>query len=244
MNDIVTNTQTNPVGYIARKFAINTNIVKLVDTIVTTNNVPSLTQHQATALCTFALLRLRVAELAATDDGSGNTWDAEVTAAQTFADKVLKEAAQAFPGQMRDAADIFAKLQDWADVNNSGDIPAPGDLDADWFTSKGDQPAASAQVVTQENDVAFDIDLLDGVTNTESAVETLRVVSVDGKNWEADREIEIGGVTFTMDAEEGFNLAAPAPEENFGPVTVPVVITDDVSAPITRNLTISATTPA
>lgn len=243
--DIVTvNTQRNPVGYLARRFAINYNLPvqsKVGDTPgVGTGRFPTMTAESALALAAFALLRLRTAQLAVTTDDAA-AWDAELAAAQAFADDALAQVSATQGTHFPTAQRVYAKLQKWADDNSGGTIPAPGALALDWATNKGAQPVAAALAYSVENDTAYDIDLLSGVTNAENTTETLSVLSVDGKTWELGRVIVVKGVSFTMAA--GYHLTAPAAGVN--KVTAfDIVISDGVTDPITRAVTATTTTPA
>lgn len=241
MVDIPVNSQRNPVGYLARKFAINYNITKLVNIAGTAPaTVPNLSATSALALAAYALLRLRTAQLAVTDD-VGGAWDAELAAAQTLADKALAEVSASQGSFFPTAQRIFTKLQTYADNNNAGSIPAPGDLAADWATSRGALPVAAMLTVSQANHVALDIDLLSGVTNAETT-EDVVVTQVAGRNWEEGETVEIGGIEFTMDTD--FHLTADAPGQALAQTDFIAVISDGVSADVNRTIRLTITNTA
>lgn len=243
MVDIAVNSQNAPVEYLARRFLINHNITAMAKLAKgdTHRSPPILPATSALALAAFALLKLRTAQLAKLE-AVGTDWDAYITEAETLADVALASVSASNNGYFPSAQRILDKLQKFAADNNGGDIPDPTELDADWATNKGASPVAATQTISQAKHIAVDIDLLSGVTNTESGTETLSVVSVDGENWELDREIVIGGVTYTMAAS--YHLTADAPADAVATTVVPVVITDGVTDPISRNLSITLTNTA
>lgn len=238
---IPVNVQTAPVEYLARRFLINHNITAMARLAKgdAHRSPPILSETSALAYAAFALLKLRTAQLAQLEEENPGDWDAYVAAAAAMADEALATVSASNNGYFPSAQRILAKLQKWAADNNGGVIPAPATLAADWATNLGAQPVAAAQNVSQAKHLAVDIDLLAGATNAENTTENLSVVSVDGNNWVLNREIVIGGVTFTMAAN--FHLTAAAPADAMASTAVDVVITDGVTAPITRVLTIELT---
>jgi hypothetical protein len=241
MVTIPVNSQKQPVEYLARRFLINHNLTTMAKLVKgdVHRNPPIIPADDALALAAFALLKLRTAQLAKLD-ADGTDWDDYIADAEALADFALASVSASNNGYFPSAQRIVAKLQKFAADNNQSTIPDPSDLADDWATNRGAQPVAAPLNYSIANDAAFNINLLSGVTNAENTTETLSVLSVDGKNWELDREVVIGGVTFTM--APNFALTAPAFGANIT-FSFVAVITDGVTAPVNRTINVTTTTP-
>lgn len=175
---LVINSERHPAEKLARRFI---NIHNLVLASKTANGAkPAMSQNQALALATFALLKLRTAQLALTDVASTD-WQAEMTAAQTLADQALAAVSGTQNGFFPTAQRIFAALERY--VTNSGlsTIPDPTVLPTNWYEQSIGlhAPVAGALAYSVAHTAVIDINLLSGVTEADLA-DTLAVTVING----------------------------------------------------------------
>lgn len=242
MVTIPVNTQTKPVEYLVRKFAINHGLPRLAKLIDPNAKFPVLTGSSANALAAVALLKLRVAENGKAQ-AAGAEWDAEVAAAQAFADAALAavSASQAGAGFFPTPARIADDLDRYAARKGLANWAAPGAYDVDAFTHANTAPVAAALTPSVDTATAIDIDLLSGATDAEG--DDIEVARVSGKNFVEGETFTIADsngvdVVFTMAANGHVTAPVQAAPATIGPF---VAVLYDGRTETNRNVTVTIT---
>ena len=175
---LVINTERKPAEWLAKRFINIHNLVLASKTAIGAK--PAMSQNQALALATFALLKLRTAELARTN-ANGTDWNAELTAAQALADQALAAVSGTQNGFFPTAQRIFTALSRF--VTNTGltYIPDPTALPTNWYEQAVGlhAPVAGALAYSVAYAAGIDVNLLSGVTEADLA-DTLAVTSING----------------------------------------------------------------